>query len=34
MGGPATVVKLASLGVIVATLMFIWMFVRKARAAA
>jgi len=34
MGGAATIVKLASLGVLLATLMFVWMFVRKAPAAA
>jgi len=33
LGGGETVVKLASLGVILATALFIYMFVRKARAA-
>lgn len=34
LGGSETIVKLASLGVILATAMFIWMFVRKAPLAA
>lgn len=34
LGGGASVVKLASLGVIIATAMFVWMFAAKVRAAA
>jgi|SRR5690606_4798622 hypothetical protein len=31
-GGPATMVKFASLGVLLATLLFVWLFIRWARA--